>query len=61
VDKIAQKTPPFIRFSGHKKVDLQTLKKPLFYGFDRLNNQLKKQKEIHSNGRELRATGNERP
>jgi len=34
VDKIAQKTPSFIRFSGLKKVDLQTLKKPLFSGFE---------------------------
>jgi len=46
VDKIAQKTPPIIRFSGHKKVDLQTLKKPLFFGFDRHNNQLKNRRKF---------------
>ena len=46
MDKIAQKTPPFIRFSGHKKVDLQTLKKPLFFGFDRHNNQLKNRRKF---------------
>ena len=46
MDKIAQKTPPIIRFSGHKKVDLQTLKKPLFFGFDRHNNQLKNRRKF---------------
>jgi hypothetical protein len=52
VEKIAQKTAFFVRFSTMEKLDLQTPKTGLFSGLRRDKNHLKRRRK-NTDGREL--------